>query len=202
MEQHFGKDSDTLDVTLCYTELSSSQLGSFLIGLGDLADECARLHRNVPASHYSQPRVLLAQTIHTGESVKFSFAERWLPTFSTAADGSFEITLPKKLGVPLLVGYLMLSGAKLVLDVQNAYDDHRIKQIDIELKQLEIQLKQHEIGALLDDKSAMEELRPSVMQVIMPIVFDPTYTSFRINDIDLLERTDGQRETGHAGDRD
>lgn len=75
--------------------------------------------------------------IYTGESIRFRFKEGWRPEFKIRKN-ELQIEIPRKLGIPAIIIYLLLTGAQKFLDIKNA-------QLDIELKQLDKQLKQTEL---------------------------------------------------------
>src|SRR6266581_3787664 len=76
--------------------------------------------------------------VQTGESIKFKFTERALPSISSDKENDIVIGVPKKLGIPVLMGFLLLSAAEKALDMRNKYYDGQIKQIELQLKREEI----------------------------------------------------------------
>jgi hypothetical protein len=70
--------------------------------------------------------VLEVAEAHTGDSIKFKFIERAIPSILSDKEND------------IVIGFLLLSAADKAMDMRNKYYDGQIKQIELQLKQEEI----------------------------------------------------------------
>jgi len=80
------------------------------------------------------------ESFNTGESVKIKFKEGWKPEFRIKKK-DLEIRIPLKLGIPLIILYLILQSAQKITSLYNETLEMQIKELDIKVKQLELQEK-------------------------------------------------------------
>ena len=117
---------------------------------------------------------------NTGDSIKFKFIERALPSISSDKENDIVIGVPKKLGIPVLMGFLLLSAADKAMDMRNKYYDGQIKQI-------ELQLKQEEINKIRrgSEIKAPEELEKQSQTIIASLLSNTAFTSVSINGVQI-----------------
>lgn len=169
----------SLEIYLKYKRLTARSFGEFVSGLGSIADLCAETYGRVVETKIPNLPTLEVEVVKTGESIKFKFGEGWLPCVTTDEQHDIIIDIPKKLGIPLLVGYLLLSAVKLPFDVYNSYLDSRLKQLDIILKQTEIRKVLHKDGVI-------SNLQEKSMDVINIIKNNNDYEEFKIYEVDII----------------
>lgn len=172
---------DSLTVFIKYDRLTVRSLAEVIAGLASLAELAVHLYCQITGGRPVDLPALEIESAHTGESIKFSFGEGWLPSVSSNNDDDIVIDIPKKLGIPLLVGYLLLSGARNGLNVRNAYLDGRLKQIEIQLKQTELDEKLSRLRGAPD-----APLLEKATTVVNSVRSNKDYTSFVIYDVDIL----------------
>lgn len=119
-------------------------------------------------------------TVATGESIKFTFGEGWMPSVSSNENDDIVIDVPKKLGIPLMVGYLLLTGAQQSLDVYNTHLDNQIKAIELELKETELQ------KTLLSSKEHVAHLQHKGKEFVTVIQKNEIYQVFEVNGVSIL----------------
>lgn len=77
------------------------------------------------------------ESINTGQSIRIRFKEGWKPEFKFRKQ-ELEIRIPKKLGIPAILLYLLLTGVQKTSDIYNDYLDGQLKELEIKLKQMEL----------------------------------------------------------------
>ena len=140
--------------------------------------EHSELARLLP-QHFPEFEVV---TIATGESIKFTFGEGWLPSVSSNKDDDIVIDVPKKLGIPLMVGYLLLSGAKQCLDLHNTHLDNQIKEVELQLKETELQ------KTLMASEEQVARLQNEGNQFVTMIQNNEIYQVFQVNGVCILDK--------------
>lgn len=173
-------DSHSLEVFIEYKQLTASSLGSFLHALGSVGDTAARSYADMLGARDLNLPMLLVDAADTSNSIKFTFGEGWLPGVSSNEEHDIVVNVPKKLGIPVLCGYLMLSCAEHLLQARNDYLDTRIKAVELQLKEAELQQVLGKKDELLPRLS--RKLTASVRE----IMDNPDFNTFRIYDIDLI----------------
>ena len=130
-----------------YTYLDTTQLAELLRLL-------ASLHKSVlaPTSEvYYQAdediayrNILEIDELRTGNSIIVQLKEGWQPEFRIEKD-DLTIRVPKKLGIPILMGYFIFKVVDAGYDLANKSLDNEIKQYEREIKKLELyeKLEQH-----------------------------------------------------------
>jgi hypothetical protein len=149
-------------------------------GLAALAEMAVEGYYGVTGEDPTQFPTLEIESAHTGESIKFKFGEGWLPALSTDTTDDIVIEVPKRLGIPLVVGYLLLNGAKSALDLHNSCLDGRLKQIELQLKENELHEK------LSGVRGAPDALQSKSVTIVNNLLQNRDYTSFVVYDIDIL----------------
>jgi len=171
-------DTEFLKVYLGYRKLTASSLGEFLSELSDLAAALGMMNRGA-GNEKEVKSILEIESIYTGDSIILKFKEGWHTWLTMDEKGNIVAEVPKNLGILLIMGYLLLKGASMALNLENTYLDGR-------LKQLEIQLKQKEIGIQYDRNKRMHrELEKRANKIINIIINNKDYTIFSLDDIDI-----------------
>lgn len=172
-------DPHYLNVYITYTNLTSTSLGYILSSWGKIADFISKSYSDNFNIKYIILPTLEIESVHTGNSIKFSFGEGWLPNITSDKNNDIIINVPKKLGIPLLTGYLMLNTATKVLDIHNKYLDNRIKQLEIVLKETEIEKLNREKPDLF------KEMSHNTSNINTFIIENKEFKTFIIYDIDI-----------------
>lgn len=161
----FNEESP-LDIYIKYKTLTLSEVTHFLINLNFLHESLLSLTSPI---YYSQEgRIafrnnLFVDRAYTGNSVNFSFKEGWLPEFNSE-NNDINIKVPKKLGIPALIGISLLTSANHILDVHNKYLDSQIKEIELKSKTIEYNQKVEESNKRsinLQSNKTIKELQKS-----------------------------------------
>lgn len=132
-----------LEIYFKYRSLALPEITNFLSNLNSLHGSLLSLTSPIYYSHESNIAYrnnLLVDRAFTGNSVNFSFKEGWLPEFNSEQN-DINIKVPKKLGIPALIGIALLSSANQILDIHNKYLDAQIKEIDLKSKKIEYSQK-------------------------------------------------------------
>ena len=174
-------DPHILPVYIKYERLTAKSVGGLLSSWGTIADVFSRAYCTEFLIGERLIPTLEIDSVHTGDSIKFTFGEGWLPSLSKDSENDIIINVPKKLGIPLLIGYLTLSASQQVLDVQNTYLDNRIKQIELQLKQTEIDKIRE--SRFEESQKAMSQIKETVSQLI----YNHNFVSINIYDIDIIK---------------
>jgi hypothetical protein len=185
-------DPHRLDVFIEYERLRLTTAGELLVGCGQLGDAAVNTYSRVHGVSFDRPPALLIESAQTGNSIKFVFSESWLPRVSTDKDHDIIVGVPRKLGIPVFCGFLLLSSAKLVLDVENAYLDAQIKRVELQLKKTELQKSLEKMP---------DGLKPTEQSIdtVRRIVNDPDLKRFEIYGTDILayRKRNGDQNPDH-----
>ena len=138
VENQERASTESLDFYIQYEYLSSRDFGMLLEACNNLSDTAYRFYAESSRGTWAEPPVLELSEANTGDSIKFKFIERALPSISSDKENDIVIGVPKKLGIPVLMGFLLLSAADKAMDMRNKYYDGQINQIELQLKQEEI----------------------------------------------------------------
>ena len=170
----------SLDFYIQYEYLSSRDFGTLLEACNDLSDNAYRFYAESSRGTWAEPPVLELFEANTGDSIKFKFIERALPSISSDKENDIVIGVPKKLGIPVLMGFLLLSAADKAMDMRNKYYDGQIKQIELQLKQEEINKIRH--GS---ETKAPIELEKQSQTIIASILNNKAFKSVSINGVEI-----------------
>lgn len=183
-------DPHILPMYLQYERLTAKTLGQLLAGMGGIADSAAQMYGRHYATGMRMPSLEI-DSAQTGESIKFTLGEGWLPSISADKDHDIVISTPRKLGIPLLVGYLMLSAAEKVLDI-------RSKCFDDQIKRIELKLKQQELNKIMKpNKEAVQQLLPLARDTVGTLTHNTDIRVFQVYDIDIVNvQQRGRKNTG------
>jgi hypothetical protein len=137
------------------------------------------------------------ETINTGGSIKFNLVEGWKVDISSSEEADIIIDIPRKLGIPALIGYLLITSASNYQDFKNKTLDNRVKELEIKLKEIEL-AKALAITSKSEDKNTFRltynyvdnkvpEIKPVIMDTIKTVLRNPDITKFKINGIELKD---------------
>lgn len=173
---------DNLPIYILYTELRASDFGQLLLSFDGLYEATFRGYTDIIGISFTKRPRLEIQEIHTGNSIKFEFTEGWLPNVYSDVQHDIVIGVPKKLGIPLLIGYFLLASTQKVLEVRNEYLDGCIIK-------MEIRLKEAEISKLLFEKDAnkLSNLRERSDEIIRSIVKNETFVNVQIYGVEIKQ---------------
>lgn len=171
---------ESLDFYIEYEYLSSRDFGEILVASNSLSETAYRYYIESFRGMWAQPPVLELSQVHTGESIKFKFVERAVPSISSDKENDIVIGIPKKLGIPVLMGFLLLTAADKAMDMRNKYYDGQIKQIELQLKQEEI----NKIRGSHETK-VPEELDKQAQVIVTSLLRNPAFTSVNINGVPI-----------------
>ena len=180
VEDRDRAEAASLDFYIQYGYLSSRDFGALLTACNGLSDSAYRYYEERSHGAWALPPVLELYEIQTGESIKFKFVERAIPSISSDKENDIVIGVPKKLGIPVLMGFLLLSAADKAMDMRNKYYDGQIKQI-------ELQLKQEEINKIRrgDETRVPEELEKQSQVIISSLLNNEAFKSVSINGVQI-----------------
>ncbi len=129
-----------IEIYLRYLYLDTREIADLFEGLDRLYK---RLLDNSYPVYYSEKydapfrNFLEIESINTGQSIRIRFKEGWKPEFKVRKQ-ELEIRIPKKLGIPAILLYLLLTGVQKTSDIYNDNLDGQIKELEIKLKQMEL----------------------------------------------------------------
>ena len=177
------QNNDNFSIYMAYHELSVRSVVELMVGLDDLSENIATLYRKKTKSDIGLIPPLSIENIHTGESVKFTFSEGWLPSLSSDAENDIIVGVPKKIGIPIIIGYLLLQASNQVLEMRN-------KMLDNHLKKIEIQLKEKEVDHLVQSEdSSKYELDREARNIIRTINRNKNFYIVQVNDITIIDNS-------------
>jgi len=186
---------DLLEIYMAYDRLKVKDLASCLLDLSEISakiaeDYFARFNKYAG----EELPTLDIETINTGNSIKFQLKEGWMPSFSNSKENDIIISVPKGLGIPILMAHLLIYGA-------NSYVDFRNKELDMEIKKVELKLKERElakaigldnekeqsISIFIDNyvENKVPEVKHIVNRTIKNILVNPNITQFKVNNVEI-----------------
>lgn len=185
MATSYPLDPDSLPLYIQYKRLTVRSLAQLYQGFAEVSEHSIHFYSETAGVTLDRLPTLELVTAKTGDSIKFTFGEGFLPTISSNEEHDIIVNVPKKLGIPLLIGYLVLGGAKLVMGVQNAH-------LDTQIKQIELQLKKTELGKTLSSQ-ATGALNEQAAHVVHQVIENRDFTSFVVYDVDIIELRDSSK---------
>jgi hypothetical protein len=180
VEDQNREEAASLDFYIQYEYLSSRDFGALLTACNSLSESAYRYYEERLRGAWAQPPVLELFEIRTGESIKFKFIERAIPSISSDKENDIVIGVPKKLGIPVLMAFLLLGAADKGMDMRNKYYDGQIKQI-------ELQLKREEINKIRrgNETRVPEELEKQSQIIISSLLNNEAFKSVSINGVPI-----------------
>jgi len=189
---------DNLEIYIAYKRLKAKDLALYLNSFALVAEKVTEDYMFRFGDRYISNEdfpYLEVNSIHTGNSIKFTLTEGWKPSFGSDAENDIVIGMPKKLGIPLVVGYLLITSA-------GQYQDMRMKSLEIQTKEIELQLKKTELAKALSDnshpneayqfqtknylQSKVPEAQTVLLDTVKNIIRNPDITKFKVNNIDIV----------------
>lgn len=186
---------EALQIYIDYNRLKAKDLANFLANFSFIATKIAEDYFSRYKDYEGEELPTLdIDTANTENSIKFTLIEGWNVKIKSNADADIVVEIPKKLGLPIVIGYLLIS-------IAAEYQDYRNKQLDNRLKELEIQLKQTELAkamsltneeqqntfklasAYLDNK--VPEIKPVIMDTIKSVLKNADITQFKVNEVEI-----------------
>jgi hypothetical protein len=133
-------ENTEIEIYFKYRHLDTGEIAKFFDRLDGLYKSL--LENSYPVYYsekYNAPfrNFLEIESINTGQSIRIRFKEGWKPEFKFRKN-ELEIKIPKKLGVPSILIYLLLTGVQKTSDIYNDYLDVQLKELEIKLKQMEL----------------------------------------------------------------
>jgi hypothetical protein len=184
MPQETHIPTPELTIYIAYAHLPIS-------AMAELTDALSQLSRQIVVMHAELARVspgefpeLEVVSVHTGESIKFTFGEGWLPSVSSNEEDDIIINVPRKLGIPLLVAYLILGAAHKAQEMYNTHLDNTLKELEIRLKQSELQ------KSVLASPAQRTYLQEQGERVVMMFQSNTVYQIVEVNNISILPGTE------------
>lgn len=178
---------NTLDFYIQYNQLNASDLGRILLSCNSLYDGAYEMYGRETTVRFAEAPALIIDEMYTGNSIKFRFTESWLPTFSSDKDDDIVVGVPKKLGIPLLIGYLLLSSAEKILNVRNEY-------LEMKKNEIELQLKQHEISKIMENKERLNNLQKKADELFLQINHNQRFMQVTVNETTIKQADDASGE--------
>lgn len=192
--------NDTLEIYIDYDRLKATDLANCLINLSEVANKIAKDYFARFGGYEGEDLPTLdINSIDTGNSIKFTLKEGWKPKIKTDANGDIIVEVPKNLGLPIVIGYLLIS-------IANGYQEFRNKQLDNQLKELEIKLKQTELAKAIsvnpDERqdipklttsyieNKVPEIKPIFLDTIKNVLSNPDITQFKVNNVEIKSATE------------
>lgn len=173
-------ESPRLELFLAYDQLRVSTFAGFLAELGRITDDAAQAYGVTRNINYVDLPSLTIDTADTSNSIKLTLGEGWLPQISADEEHDVIVSVPKKLGMPLLAGYLVLNGASTFLDLKNDYLDSQIKEVELQLKQSELD------ATTFGEGGNLQQLQERSTAAIKPLLDDPDISTFEVGGVDLI----------------
>ena len=189
--------NENLDIYIAFDRLKATDLAFCLEKFSLIAEKIAEdlFIRSGKYAEEGDFPILEIDSMHTGDSIKFSLVEGWKPTITNDKDGGLIIGMPKKMGIPLIVGFLLLKSAAMCQEVQNKYLDNEQKRIEIQLKQIELDEKIAKKKELLNPEKIsfrVLDLQSLVAETTKKIIMNNDFKVFKINGVDIKNLRDNQ----------
>lgn len=198
---------ETLDIYIDYDQLKAQDLAKLLSNLSFISDKISQDYF-LRFEKSDELPTLDIDTMHTGGSIKFKLIEAWKVKMNNNESDDIVISIPRKIGVPLVVGFLLVTTAigylevrKLWLEVQEL--ENKVEQVVLS-KALgmnnESENRDKDIFKLanhyIDHK--IPEIKPVLMDTVKFVLNNPHFTKFTVNDIELKDRSDDEHNE-HRG---
>jgi|688.fasta_scaffold77640_4 hypothetical protein len=173
-------DPHSFEMFIEYQQLKATTLGEFLLRIGQVTDQVSMKYGEQRGLSRSALPSLTISEADTSNSIKLTFGEGWLPNITSDEEHDIIVSVPKKLGIPLIVGYLLLNGTSKLLDMRNDYLDSQIKLIELQLKESELN------ETLFGDTEEPVLLEAASVEATRRLLRDEDVTSLQVRGIDLV----------------
>src|SRR5438093_10454846 len=119
---------ETLEIYIDYDRLKAEDLAKLLSNLSFISTKIAEDYFSRFDDYQGEELPTLdIEAVNTGGSIKFKLVEGWKVKIKSDKEADIVVSIPKKLGLPIVIGYLLVS-------IANGYQDFRNKQLDNQLK--------------------------------------------------------------------
>lgn len=173
---------ENLDIYVSYERLTAVAFGEFARGIGDIGDAIRNMHAELSGTAVAFVPELEVESVHTGESITFKFSERWVPSVSMSRSGEIVIDVPRKIGIPLLVGYLFLTAAEKVEGLYNTHLDNQVKAIELQLKRTELQ------KTVMESSATRAKLQEEASRVLNVVIQNNDFHVVQVNGATIVSR--------------
>jgi len=188
--------SEVLEIYIDYERLKAKDVAKLLSNLSFISTKIAEDYFSRFNDYQGEELPTLdIEAVNTGDSIKFKLIEGWKVNITSNEEADIVVGIPKKLGLPIVIGYLLVAMAI-------GYQDFRNTQLDNRLKEIEIQLKESELAKALSLNNETEqqntfrlasnyvdnkvpEIKPVLIDTIKLILRNPDITKFRVNNIEI-----------------
>jgi hypothetical protein len=175
-------DEETLKVYIAYQRLTARSFGDFSQAIAQLGQSVRRMHGELSRTDLALIPELELASIHTGESINFRFSEGWTPSVSMSRKGDIVIDVPRKIGIPLLVGYLLLTAAEKVEGLYNTHLDNEVKAVELQLKRTELN------KTIMESNSARHKLTEDASHVLNIVIQNNDFRVVEVNGTTIINR--------------
>jgi hypothetical protein len=173
----------SLDIYIQYEFLASYDLSRLLNDLNHLLIEAYKAYPN-PSRGYEP--FLEVGTVRTGNSVRLKLVEGWQPRLSTDSEGEIEVSIPKKLGLPVLLAVLLVHGVSDAVSVRKDYYEG-------EKARVETALEQQEANKVMQGDRA-KSLEEEARKIAEFIATNPAFTAVSVNKVGIKGRPHAPRK--------
>lgn len=135
-----------------------------------------------PEFFYPFKNILEVRSIETGQSIKFGFKEGWKPNIRIR-DKELEIDVPKNIGIPIIIIYLLLLGTQKVVDLRNKSLDNELKQLEIKMKEIELYQKIKEQKKAENNHEDLKRLQRQADRTIEFLKYNRSINYVEVNGI-------------------
>lgn len=171
-----------LDIYFKYKYLDAVELSEIISNLNRLYSKVLNISTPVyTINDHPYRNFMEVSSVHTGDSIRFSFKEGWRPEFSIN-EKEIEIKLPKKIAVTALVLYFLLNAFRYSFDTYNSVLDSQLKKLDIEIKKIELYQKLHKSKSIA---SSERSIKLQANKTINYFIENENITNVYINDIEV-----------------
>lgn len=175
-------DEETLNVYIGYRRLTARSFGDFSQAVAYLGDSIRSMHGELSHTDVALIPELEVASVHTGESIRFRFLERWTPSVSMSREGDIVVDVPKKIGIPLLVAYLLLTAAEKTEGLYNTHLDNQIKAVELQLKRTELN------KTVMESSAVQHKLTEGASRVLNIAIQNNDFRLVEVNGATIINR--------------
>jgi hypothetical protein len=178
-------NEETLNVYISYQRLTARSFADFSQAIAQLGQSVRSIHGELSRTDLVLIPELELASVHTGESIIFRFSEGWTPSVSMSRKGDIVIDVPKKIGIPLLIGYLLLTAAQKVESLYNTHLDNQVKAVELQLKRTELN------KTVMESNSARHKLTEDASRVLNIAIQNNDFRTVKVNGATIVNRSEG-----------
>jgi hypothetical protein len=179
-----------LDIYLRFDQLENGDVVELLSGLERLYNDIIRLpliyfgHKIPARIFHSFKNFLEVQSIETGQSIRFRFKEGWKPSIRIKKE-ELQIDVPKNLGVPIVIIYILLTSAQKIVELRNTILDNELKKLEIKMKELEIYKRIKDQSDLVNKAENFVRLQRQADKIIEFLYYSNSINHVEINGLTI-----------------